>query len=128
MIRRRSLKPTEYDEQKALFDWAYLRKGQIPELELLMHIPNGGYRNRVEAARFKAIGVKPGVPDLLLACARGGRHGLFIELKTLQGRVSTLQYCWIRVLMGQGYAASICFGADSAIKTIEQYLRGEWVY
>ena len=39
---------------------------------LLYAVPNGGYRNAREAARFKAEGVRSGVPDLCLAVSNGG--------------------------------------------------------
>jgi hypothetical protein len=42
------------------------------------HIPNGGLRSKIEAAIFRAIGVKAGAPDLLIV--RAGQ-ALFLELK-----------------------------------------------
>ena len=77
--------PTEADEQIALFEWAALQSGRFPELTLLHHVPNGGSRNKIEAARLRAQGVKSGVPDLCLPVARGGNHGLYIELKRQRG-------------------------------------------
>lgn len=32
---------------------------------LFFHVPNGGFRNVIEAARLKAMGVMPGVADLI---------------------------------------------------------------
>jgi hypothetical protein len=49
---------------------------------LCFHCPNGGKRSPVEAAIFKAMGVLPGVADLLVFW-RGG-HGA-IELKAGKG-------------------------------------------
>jgi len=43
--------PTEAEEQIALFEWATLQSGRFPELALLYHVPNGGSRNKIEAAR-----------------------------------------------------------------------------
>lgn len=42
--------PHEANEQEALFRWAWFMRGKYPELDLLYHIPNGGSRNRIEAA------------------------------------------------------------------------------
>lgn len=53
--------PTEAEEQIALFEWARLQTGRFPELALLYHVPNGGSRNKIEAARLRAQGVKSGV-------------------------------------------------------------------
>lgn len=71
----------EAREQEALFRWADFAAGTMPELKLLYHIPNGGSRNKAEAANLKRQGVKAGVPDLFLPVPRGGYHGLYIELK-----------------------------------------------
>ena len=55
--------PTEAEEQIALFEWAALQSGRFPELALLYHVPNGGSRNKIEAARSGA-GRKIRRPDL----------------------------------------------------------------
>ncbi|MBR4442533.1 MAG: VRR-NUC domain-containing protein [Clostridia bacterium] len=122
-IRRRQA--TEESEQMALFRWAEYERGRWPELDLLLHIPNGGYRGKTEAGRFKAMGVKSGVPDLFLPVARGPWHGLWIELKrTKGGRLSWMQVRWIARLYEQGYRAEVCWGWDEARQTIEAYLGG----
>jgi len=56
----------EDNEQICLMEWAAAQSGKFPELSLIFHIPNGGKRNAREAARFKRMGVKAGVPDLFL--------------------------------------------------------------
>ena len=115
--------PTEAEEQIALFQWAEFAKAQYPELALLFHVPNGGSRHQIEAARLKAQGVKPGVPDIFLPVPRGGYHGLFIELKRQKGgRLSNNQKIWLTALGGMGYAVYVCFGCEEAIKEIIKYL------
>jgi hypothetical protein len=52
------------------------------------HIPNGGWRSRVEAAIFKAMGVQAGAPDLFLI--RAGQP-LFLELKAPGRKLSPTQ-------------------------------------
>jgi len=106
-------------------EWALLSSGKYPELQLLHHIPNGGKRSASEAARFKATGVKPGVPDLCLPVPRGRYHGLYIEMKAIGGTISEHQSIWLIELAKQGYYTVASFGADSAISTIEKYLKGE---
>lgn len=119
------VKRKESEEQAAIIEWANIMQHRVPELALLYHVPNGGSRNVIEAKRLKAQGVKPGVPDLVLPVARGKYHGLYIELKTLRGRVSDAQKQWIDALRNQGYAAIVCRGADEAIAMIAKYLAGE---
>ena len=117
--------PTEDQEQIALFRWADCLSGAHPELRTLFHIPNGGYRTPVEAARFKAMGVKAGVPDIFLPVARKGYHGLFIEMKRLRGgRLSDAQRGWIEALKRCGYRAEVCHGWEAASEVILTYLTG----
>ncbi len=117
--------PTESVEQQCLFRWARMECGAYPELDLLYHVPNGGSRNKIEAARLKGEGVKPGVPDLCLPVARGEYHGLYIELKRIRGgRISEDQKDWLESLRKQGYCAVICKGWEAAAETILRYLKG----
>lgn len=97
--------PTESVEQQCLFGWAAFQSGRFPELALLYHVPNGGSRKKAEAGRFRAEGVKAGVPDLCLPVARGGFHGLYIELKRQKGsKTSDDQKAWLSNLEKQGYS------------------------
>ena len=117
--------PLESEEQTVLFEWARLQSGRYPELSLLYHVPNGGSRNKAEAGRLRAEGVKAGVPDLCLPVARGGFHGLYIELKRERGgKASEDQRGWLDSLSKQGYFAVICEGWNAAAETITKYLTG----
>lgn len=112
----------EADEQTAVIEWSKMIVGRYPDIRLLFHIPNGGSRHPAEAAHLKAQGVKPGVPDLFLPVARGGYHGLFVEMKAREGKVSSFQRGWLNDLKEQGYAVAVCHGAKAAIETIQRYL------
>lgn len=113
-------KPTEAQEQQAVVEWCDAMG--VP----VFHVPNGGSRHPAEAAHLKAQGVKPGVPDLFVPVARGGYHGLFVEMKRGKGgRLTKEQAEWIRLLRGQGYCAWCCHGAENAIPLVERYVAGE---
>lgn len=116
------MKKQEAAEQIALIMWSMYEVGKYPELNLLFHIPNGGSRNKLEAYNLKKQGVKPGVPDLCLPVARGGYHGLFIEMKAGKNTTSTNQDEWIRNLKEQGYCAAVCYGFEQAKDLIIEYL------
>lgn len=117
--------PTESEEQQALFEWAKIQTEHYPELKLLFAIPNGGKRHIVTALRMKKEGTRKGVPDLCLAVARGGYHGLYIELKRLNGgKVSEEQKKWIDALTAQVYKVEVCKGWQEASKVIMEYLEG----
>ena len=111
--------------QATLMEWAMLMENRWPQLRLLFHVPNGGARSKSEAGRMKRQGVKAGVPDLMLPVARGGYHGLFVELKAEKGSLTAEQKEWIRQLQEQGYAATVCKGLDEAIWTITNYMQGK---
>ncbi len=114
----------EEAEQAALFEWAAYQAGRWPELAYLFHIPNGGLRNKATAARLKAAGVKPGVPDLFLPVTRGQSAGLFIEMKYGTNKPSPEQQRYIDMLRREGYAVEVCCGCEEAICVITAYLRG----
>lgn len=55
----------------------------------LLHVPNGGKRDRVTAAILKTMGVRPGVADLGIMMPRG--RMAWIELKIGDGKPSAVQ-------------------------------------
>ena len=115
--------PTEAQEQAALFEWLHFTEWKWPELKLCYHIPNGGGRNPIEARHLKEQGVKPGIPDLFLPCARGGFHGLYIEMKRRNGgRVSIEQKKMILALKKQDYCVEVCQGWEEARDIITAYM------
>ena len=115
--------PTEEQEQRAVFEWEILMEKQYPELAFLAHVPNGEYRPIATATRLKKTGVKRGFPDLILPVARGGFHGLFVEMKRRKGgRVSDEQKEWLDFLTEQMYRAVVCHGAEEACDEIYRYL------
>ena len=104
---------------------------------LWFHPPNGGRRGKVQAARLKAMGVKPGVPDVLILepwslalAARSNarpparlqfRHlkspprGVAIELKSPGGRPTPDPRIWLTALAERGWLCAVCRDLDQAI-------------
>jgi len=127
-----TMRSTEHDIQSALFSWAQLQTACYPELALMFAIPNGGKREKRQdrkgrwfsptAQKLKREGVKRGIPDIFLPCARGGSHGLFIEMKAPDGRVSPEQASVHKLLWEEGYAVIVCYSLESAIMLITWYL------
>lgn len=112
--------PTEHEEQVQLFRWA----ANFRALDLMHAIPNGGKRDIRTAARLKAEGVKAGVPDIFLPVARGGKHGLYIELKRKRGgKVRPEQTEWKTALEAQGYQCEVCRGWIAARDVIIAYMQ-----
>ena len=97
---------------------------QYPKLrKLLFHIPNGGKRNKVTAQIFKAMGVTPGVSDLILLTPRKGYGALCIEMKTPSGSQSPDQTDWEKEVTAAGNKYSICRSFDDFERTINEYLK-----
>ncbi|MDU7338593.1 MAG: VRR-NUC domain-containing protein [Clostridium sp.] len=115
---------TEAQHQTCVFKWAAQPsiRSKWPCLKLLHHVPNGGKRDKIEAAHMKQQGVKPGIPDLDLPVARGKYHGLRIEMKDDTGRTSIEQDWWLGELREQGYFCEVCHGWESAVRVLEWYL------
>ena len=113
----------EHQEQARLVKWVdEVALEQYPELAWLFAVPNGGRRDAVTGAKLKAEGVKPGVPDLVLPVPRGGYHGLWIEMKTEDGRMTPEQKEWQGFLRAQGYRADMCRGSREAAQMLLGYL------
>lgn len=113
---------TEHDHQSLLMVWASHRIGIYPELKLLYATPNGGKRHIGVAKKLKKEGVRAGVPDLFLPCAKKGYHGFFIEMKAEKGIVSEAQKNWIRLLSEQGFKVDVCYGWEAAKDALIEYL------
>ena len=79
-------------------------------------VPNGGKRHVREAARMKGLGLRPGVPDLLVI--HDGR-ALFVELKTKRGVMSAAQKAMQQMLAYCGCTVMLCRTVDD----VEQALR-----
>ena len=98
---------------------------QHPRLsDLLFAIPNGGRRSKIEAGIMKGEGVRPGMPDLMLAMPNNGYSGLFIEMKTEQGRTSPDQKNKHKRLRDAGYKVEIVRSVEQFITTITDYING----
>lgn len=140
VVTRTKTKPKrslEDDHQVALMKWAAIRRlprinGVLPHSVLadyLIHVPNGGSRNKAEAAKFKRMGVKAGVSDLLLAIPTANHHGLWVEMKAPytsskdKNYPSPEQRDWINKMNNAGYRAVVCWGWHQAQDEIEQYIK-----
>jgi hypothetical protein len=85
-------------------------------------IPNGEKRDPITAARLKATGVKSGVADTFLPEPRGIYHGLYIELKTLTGRLSEKQREFIAAMRQRGYCVVVLDTLEAFQALISEYL------
>lgn len=121
--RRAEWVETEDEEQRTVVHWL-----QIHGI-LFAHVPNGGYRRRVEAAIFRGLGVQPGVPDLLIfdpPPKAPARRGAALEMKRQKGgRATPAQLAWLAALAERGWLTAICRGAEEAIAQLEAWGYGK---
>lgn len=124
-VRKRAVTdfPSEYTEQCRVVNWwrKHCHLYDLPPAALFA-IPNGGSRDIIQSARLKSEGVTRGVYDLMMPVARAKFHGLFIEMKAQNGRVSDDQKSFGILLDNQGYKQSVEWSSESAIETIKKYL------
>jgi hypothetical protein len=92
-----------------------LTKCGVPGL-VWFHVPNGGKRGLAEAARFKRMGVRPGVSDLILF-HRGCLYAL--ELKAGKGKPTDLQEQFMEDVRKAGGRAVWAAGMDEAMYTLQ---------
>jgi hypothetical protein len=112
--------PEDYLQKAvARFIWA-----QYPKI-VWFHVPNGGFRNGKEAQKFKAMGVRAGVSDLIFLEPRMNYHGLIIELKTKKNEITALQEKFLVQMDERGFLCVVCYNFDSVQKTINKYFDGE---
>ena len=98
----------EEDLQIAVID--LLRRFAKPGV-IYFHCANGGYRNPREAARFKAMGVLPGVSDIIISMP-GGKMG-FLELKAGKGKITKAQNNFLNAVATNGHWAICCMDMSS---------------
>lgn len=114
------MKGREASLQSACVQWFNL---QYPEYRgLLIHVPNGGSRNALEARNLKMQGVVAGVADLLLLLPRKVFGCLCIEMKTQTGIVRTSQREWAYKISQHGNLYKVCRSIDDFMATINDYL------
>lgn len=93
---------------------------------LWCHVPNGEARNAVTGAKLKRMGVKRGVPDVLIFNRCGGEKSvsLAIELKTGKNKMTPEQSRWCYKLQECGWFHAVCWSVDEVIAEVE-YLYGK---
>jgi hypothetical protein len=119
--KRRRRSPEE-DICIAFMTLIFAAQAHRPELNLLYHVPNGGKRTRAQAGRFKAMGVRAGIPDYHLPVRRGGYLGLWIEMKAGKNGTSDSQTVMGAHLRREGHCVLICYSAEAAYQNVLAYL------
>jgi hypothetical protein len=85
----------------------------------IFHPPNGGYRTPVEAAKFRAMGLLAGLPDLGVMWP-AGRTG-WLEIKADGGRLTDLQRACHEDLRALGFSVETVRSIDEALAAVARW-------
>lgn len=76
---------------------------------LIFSVPNGGYRNKIEAIKMKATGLVAGVSDMIIVQPN---RILFVEIKTTTGTQSKEQKEFQCKVESLGFEYYLCRSLD----------------
>ena len=108
----------------AWFRWQYPKKRR-----LLFAIPNGAFlqgdakKRAMRWAILQKEGANPGTADLFLSIPRGEFAGLYIEMKTPNGRQSKDQAAFEQEVMEEGYGYAMPRTFEEFQRVVNQYLK-----
>lgn len=105
----------ERREQSALFAWIRTLERMHPALRLIFHVPNGEARDPRTGAALKAMGVRRGVPDVIVPTAR-----IAIEMKApgKRSRVTAEQAEFASNLRAHGWRVEVADDWTDAARMI----------
>lgn len=107
----------EQELQKSCVIWLEMQR-RVGKLTYF-HVPNGGKRSKREAWILKGLGVRAGVPDLVIGFP-GGRT-LYVELKAPTGSsVSQAQKEFHEELTRMGFVVNIVRTLDQLMNAVKE--------
>lgn len=111
----------------ALMDWVRRHAHAMPALNSLVYIPNDAKRTRAAAGIAKAMGLKAGVWDYLLAYPGVHYNGLWIEFKSPSDKLSPEQSWWGELMRANNYATHVSREWPNAVEVLRLYIAGrDW--
>lgn len=106
--------------QKAIIEWLSYKHPKAREV--VIHIANQRATSPQQGYKLKQMGVRKGVSDLLIPIATGGYHGMFLEVKTIEGTLTKEQKAFIKRMDEEGYFAIAAYGLEHCMREIDAYL------
>lgn len=107
--------PRRHDEDELQHAVCLFLAVALPSDATYFAVPNGGKRHAREAARMKGLGLRAGVPDLIVI-HRG--RALFLELKTKRGVMSAAQKAMQQLLIYSGATVVVCRRVDDVERAL----------
>lgn len=119
--KKRVAKHEEADIQTEFFKQVPAFFPKLPS-KLLFAVPNGGSRNKIEAANLKRQGATAGVADVICLIPKKGFASLCLEFKTKIGRQSDEQKEFQRQAECCKSKYVVVRSVEDAIKELQKYL------
>lgn len=108
---------SEYSIQKEFVRWVRTNHPTV----LFCATVGGKSCHMIENVKAKATGYNKGVPDLIIYEARGGYHGLAMELKSTVGSLSEEQRKWLDDLEERKYKTAVPRSVDECKQVFIDY-------
>jgi hypothetical protein len=83
------------------------------------HTPNGERRDKRTAAKLKAMGVRPGVSDLIISAPSG--QMMFMEIKCGGGRCTDAQSDFFAAMRANGHSCAVVWSLDEAVAVLSAW-------
>jgi hypothetical protein len=105
--------------QCQLMDWVRSK----PEIEpYIFHVANERQTSPQHGRLLKRMGVRAGVSDVFVGIPKGEWHGMWLELKAPNGKLSKHQERFMQDMASQGYYCVWVIGFEAARQAILKYL------
>jgi len=111
----------EKSEDEIQFEILDLFKVALIDEAIYFHVPNGGYRHISVAKKMADLGVKSGVPDLILLVPNNPDKVFFLEVKKPKGNLSDAQKEFRDWCGAHGYPFAIARSRDEAEQIIRHW-------
>lgn len=95
----KALKQSEDSLQAKCYQWFH-NEHELKGSGFMFAVPNGGSRNKIEAMKLKATGVRSGVSDCIILL---NKEILFVEFKSEKGKQSEEQKAFQTLILLLGY-------------------------
>jgi hypothetical protein len=113
--------PRKYSEHNLQVECVRWFRYQYPKY-LIFSIPNERKVSPIAGKRFKDAGRVSGVPDLFLAFPSYNYHGMFIEMKSDNGKLNDNQKA-IQKTLSINYKVATCFSFDEFKNVVNDYFK-----
>lgn len=112
-------KPMNRPEQRLQIAVGQFLDVALPRDAFWFHCPNGGARTKAEAGIFKAMGLKAGIPDIMIVW----RGAVFcVELKAdKNGRLSVAQSICHSALLGAGARVVLAWSIEGVANELHTF-------